>query len=138
MLALFPDIFPRLVLLAKEKTAAVAGTGALFLIVTPVAAIFAMMFLPLTFILIALFLILLYISKIFTGYIIGDFIMQKVKPGTQSNRFLVFLIGFIILSLLIKVPFLGFFVGLISAILGCGALIYHLFKLRKNGNVETA
>jgi len=136
LMALLPGLFQNLVAVTREKLAAVAGSGALFLIVTPVVAIFAILFLPLTFILTALFLILIYLSKIFTAYIAGDYFAQKLMPGKQMNRYLKFFLGLLLLTLLIKIPFLGFFLGLLSIIIGSGAFVYYLLTIRKNGNTN--
>jgi len=137
LMTLVPGLFLNLVALTRTKLAAVAGSGALFLIVTPVVAIFAILFLPLTFILTALFLILIYLSKIFTAYIAGEYFIQKLMPGKQMNRYLQFFFGLLVLTLLIKIPFLGFFVGLISVLIGSGAFVYYLLTIRKNGTAKT-
>jgi len=82
-------------------------------------------------------LILIYLSKIFTAYIAGDYFMQKLMPGRQMNRYLNFFLALLFLTLLLKIPFLGFLVGLISVIIGSGAFVYYLLTIRKNGNVKT-
>ena len=136
MMAFFPGFFQKLTTLSRTKLAAVSGSGALFLILTPIAAIFAILFLPLAFILVALFAIILYLSKIFAAFIMGDYLIRKIIPGKNMNRYLIFILGFILLTLLIKIPFVGFLIGFLAIFLGSGSFVYHLFSIRKNGNTN--
>ena len=115
--------------------------GFLVLVVTPVAAAIIMATLigiPLGLILLAMYLILVYISRIYVGLAIGRWLFGKFGRANTS-LYLSLLVGLVILWILRAIPIIGGFIGFISILLGIGALLvqrYYLMRtLRTDGHV---
>lgn len=141
LLALFPGLFEDLTALVAKKSLTIAGSGALFLILTPVAAVFAILVLPLSLILVALYAIILYLSKIFIAYAAGSLVLKRLQPARQTSRYLEFVLGLILITLVTRIPAVGGLVSFLVILAGSGAFIYHLMraiKARKAAVVEAS
>lgn len=71
---------------------------------------------------VAVTIIIVYVGHIVTGYTVGTLYLQRVKPEWAGNRYIPMLIGVLLFSILRGMPVIGFGVGLISTLLGLGAL----------------
>jgi len=116
--------------IGQNKTLAGLGSGFVFVIAFPFIVLFSLLFLPMAFILGAVYLIVLYLAKIFAAIIAGSFI-SKVILKKEINPYLSFAIGLIVLSLLYQIPFLGGLVFVAAFLLGCGVLLIYFWQLRK-------
>jgi hypothetical protein len=67
-------------------------------------------------------LIVTYLAKVVVSYLIGDFILKLINPETAANPVWSLLLGIVILTILLAIPFLGWFFSLVIAILGLGTL----------------
>lgn len=63
-----------------------------------------------------------YLAKVVVSYLIGDFILKLINPEVASKPVLSLLLGIVILTILLAVPFLSWFFSLVIAILGLGTL----------------
>jgi len=79
---------------------------------------------PLGFIGIALYVIAIYLSQIMVGLFIGRWIISYFRE-VESRGILVgaLTLGLAIYCLLRMIPYVGFFITLIGALLGLGALL---------------
>jgi len=72
-------------------------------------------------ILMAAYLISVYLSRAFVGLAIGRWLFRRL--GRESvSPYLGFFVGLIILWLLIAIPFVGWLIHLLALLLGLGAL----------------
>jgi cytoskeletal protein CcmA (bactofilin family) len=111
----------------RTQTGASAGWGAIALFVTPIAAIvvcITIVGLPIGLISLALWGILLYLSQLPVGLLIGHLILGHSKP-LEGRGFMIgsLALGLLLLTLLRAIPLLGFFVWLTIALFGMGAFV---------------
>lgn len=103
--------------LSFENVAKKVGLGFLLLIAAPIVALilmFSIVGVPLSFMLLALYIMLIYISIIPSGY----FIAYKLLHKNIKNDYLLLAIGILGIKLLEFVPVIGFLVALISLCFG--------------------
>ena len=84
---------------------------------------------PVALIMGMLFIIALMLSSLFVSFAVGRKIVDLFKFKFETNDLLIFVLGFIILSLLFRIPYVGVLIGIVAISLGFGAIIY---ALRKN------
>ena len=82
---------------------------------------------PVALIMGMLFITALMLSTLFVSFTVGRKIVDLFKFKTHD--ILIFLFGFVILSLLFRIPYAGVLIGIVAISLGFGAIIY---ALRKN------
>lgn len=103
------------------------GWGAVILFAIPPAALtvfFTIIGIPLVFITLAIYGIAVYLSQIPVGLFIGSWIIGRFyKVEKKFIMFCALALGLFILSLLRLIPFLGFFVTVVTILLGLGAII---------------
>ncbi|HGY56310.1 MAG TPA: hypothetical protein ENK44_11435 [Caldithrix abyssi] len=134
LLGIFPMLHENLALMGSRKIGPILLSGTAFVLITPLVTVFALLFLPLAFIMGALYFIIMYLSKIFSAYILGDLLFKNLKKEKKANPYLSFFTGLVILTLLIQIPVTGFFIWLLAFVAGSGSFIYYLYSLRKNGS----
>lgn len=92
-----------------------APAVAIFLLCTVIAA-------PLALILVAVYVIAIYLSQAFTGAWLGHVIIEKLCHA-RGNIFVEALVGIILLNALSLVPYVGVLTGFMSLLLGLGLII---------------
>ena len=104
-----------------------AGWGALFLFVTPIAAIIVcitIVGIPVGLISLALWGIAIYLAQIPVGLFIGRCIIGRFKRVERKAIMVGALaLGLVILRLLGLIPYIGFFIALAVALFGLGAVV---------------
>ncbi len=114
--------------------------GLLFLIVTPIVAVLLLITIigiPLGLILLFVYIILLYISRIYIGLWVGQYVLRKLKQETKS-RVLAMALGLIIVVIGINLPIIGGFIHFIIILLGLGAIVlteYNGYKKLKEQKI---
>jgi cytoskeletal protein CcmA (bactofilin family) len=112
--------------------------GFIFLTVVPIAATIIMctvLGLPLGMILLAAYLISVYVSRAFVGLAIGRWLFRRL--GRESvSPYLGLLVGLIILWLLIAIPFVGWLIHLLALLLGFGAVAIARHAMMKDLRAE--
>lgn len=101
------------------------GIGFIFLIILPLIMlmlIITVFGLSLGIILIALYVLLVYLSNMVTGYIIGSFIWDKLVKK-EKRTYLVGVLGIIILYILKIVPYVNIVITFVSIMIGVGTII---------------
>ena len=129
---LVPKIFNKIQSLYKKvdfnKATETFSKGLVFIIIVPVFALFALLVpfgTPLSLITISLYLISLYVSKIFTGYLLGYKLWEKYMKK-DINMLLVGILGLFVLFVLDFIPFVRGIVTLISVLCGVGIIVEYL------------
>ena len=131
LLYLFPNLFSKL---DKSRNNIVKniGVGLVTLIIIPIIIlifIFTLFGISLAILLACLYAILIYLSTIVTGYILGCFIWDKLIK-IDKRLYLVGVIGIFILYILKLIPYISNLVTVISVVIGVGSIIslYHRKK----------
>ncbi len=114
------------------------ATGAWLLILIPVLAIFALcsvVGVPLGLILIALYVIAIYVSQGFAGVWVGHLVIEKLAKS-RANVYIEALVGIVLLGVLSMLPHIGGLIYFLSLLLGFGTLA-HYFKPNKFVEVDS-
>lgn len=110
--------------------------GLLFLIFVPIVIFILLLMtigIPLALILLALYFIIVYLSTVFTGYLLGFKLWQKFF-NKDINMLVVGIFGYAILFILNLIPGISFIVSMLSTIIGIG-IIYDVV-IKKMGAKE--
>lgn len=67
-------------------------------------------------------LVVTYLAKIVVSYLIGAFVLKLINPEIIAKPIWSLLLGIVILTILLAIPFLSWFFDLVIAILGLGTL----------------
>ncbi len=121
---LFPKITKSAVKVLQEKPLKTIGYGAVSLFVIPIAFFFLLLTIvgaPLSFIVIALYFIYLYLAKIIISLMVGRYIVQKADLKVKDALSLG--LGLAVYAALSLIPVLGGVVKFAAIIAGLGALI---------------
>ncbi|HEY9207265.1 MAG TPA: hypothetical protein VIO58_15250 [Candidatus Methanoperedens sp.] len=105
--------------------------GLLFLIITPIVAILLLITIigiPLSLILLAVYIIFLYISRIYVGFWIGQYVLKKLKKETKF-KVLTMALGLLIAVIVVNLPIIGIFVHFIILLLGLGTIVLTEFDV---------
>lgn len=106
--------------------------GLVILILVPIIMIFLFCIrigIPLAFVLLALYIIAIYLSTIFTAYLLGYKLWQKFAKK-DGNTLLIGVIGLVIIVLLGLIPGVSTFVTLFTLLIGLGVM-YDVIKNRE-------
>ncbi|VVB87032.1 Uncharacterised protein [uncultured archaeon] len=127
LLKLFPAQFFKVEDEIRKSTLLKMVVGFALIIVSAVVIILVavtVIGLPVAAVMAMLFIIALMLSTIFVSFPVGKKIIDlfKLKTGDMWT----FIIGFIILSLLFRIPYAGGLIQVVAASLGFGALVYAL------------
>lgn len=116
-----------------KKPGASLGWGIVFSIVIPVVSfflLFTLIGLPLAFIVMALYIIALYIAKVFAGIALGYWLMKyfverkKLQPAKgEVNLMWAMVLGIVVLFILISIPFVGWLIKFLAVWWAFGALL---------------
>lgn len=108
------------------------GFGALAVVLIPIFSIlllFTVIGIPLSFILLSLYGLVLYVSKIIFSVFIG-FWFQKRFNWSNAQSFWSFLLGLIVLSILGIIPIIGWIISLFIAFFGMGSIVLSVLEDR--------
>jgi len=135
IVALFKNFSKDYLTFAKSQVGKNIGYGVLLFLLTPLAiVILAVLILtiPISLIILAGYLVLVYLSMAFSALFIGDYIMSFFrKELTNSGLFLSMLIGVILVTVLIYIPFIGGLFGFIIVCFGMGSLVNYIWNLKQ-------
>lgn len=98
--------------------------GLIFLVVVPVLAFFlfiTLLFIPLSIVIMILYFLAMYVSKIFVAYALGRKVAEALNVKWAKG--LVYLAGLVIFYLVTAIPVIGWIISLAALLLGLGALI---------------
>ncbi|OGF23724.1 hypothetical protein A3H09_02970 [Candidatus Falkowbacteria bacterium RIFCSPLOWO2_12_FULL_45_13] len=118
--------------LMLNKVSASLGWGILTLLLAPPMAIILLITIigiPLSLILMALWLIALYLSKILVGVLVGRSLLNSLLPKQKDSLILDMIVGVVIIYLLFALPLLGRPLYFIAILWGLGGIILTLKKI---------
>jgi len=117
--------------LISAKAGVSLGWGILALLLTPLIAIILLITIigiPLALILMALWLIAMYVSKILVGILIGRTILSKYWLKQKDSLILAMIVGIVIAYLVFAIPFIGWVIALMAMLFGLGGIMLALKK----------
>jgi cytoskeletal protein CcmA (bactofilin family) len=98
--------------------------GLLLLIIIPIVVVLLLITIigiPLSLMIFIIYVISLYISRIYVGFRVGQYVLEKLKIETRS-RALTMASGLLILLIGINLPIIGIFIHFAVLLLGLGAI----------------
>jgi cytoskeletal protein CcmA (bactofilin family) len=108
-----------------------ATWGFIALIAVPVVCVFSFILIvtiPLGFLLMGLFLIALYSSRIFASFVLGHLVLQRIT-GRETSPYAEIALGVIFVWILINLPFIGWLAHLAAIIFGLGGMLLGIRKV---------
>lgn len=108
----------------KNKFLANLGSGFIFVVVVPIAVVvlfITLLGIPLGFILLTVYFLMLYFIKIFTAVFVGQFLTRRAS--SKKSLYLDVFVGLVIYYLLSLIPFIGWVVQAILVLSSVGALL---------------
>lgn len=101
--------------------------GIIVFVITPILAallLITIIGIPISIFLVFVYIVVLYISKIFVGTIAGIYLIERAWPKMEEKKKFVWsvLLGTLIIFVLICIPFIGGIIGFLSTLLVMGAL----------------
>jgi len=136
LLALFKPFITQVkqaILLASWKS---LGLGFLFLICVPVAAVIIALTLvgiPLAGLTLLCWAILLYLSRVFVGFAMGEWLLGRIRAGRAMPSGVSMFAGMLILTLIAKIPYFGLLAQLMICSLALGAFLMTAYRYRTQG-----
>lgn len=112
----------------SRRPAVLIGWGIIYAIVVPVLALLlavTVIGLPLAFILIPLYLVAWYLSKILASFALGGFLIERFSASRRLRGSLVWplVVGLIVFLIITSLPFIGWLVKLVLVFWTLGALM---------------
>ncbi|KYC44744.1 MAG: hypothetical protein APG12_01112 [Candidatus Methanofastidiosum methylothiophilum] len=137
---LFIHLFPKLFFVIEKEVEKDIPLRTVVGFLLAIASVIAITIIAITVIgfpiaaILGMFLVVaLMTSGLFVSYCTGKFVTKRLNINTTDVG--IFIIGFLVLTVLKLIPVLGFFVGLVVVSLGFGAIFY---TLKNNWNLITA
>ncbi|HED23777.1 MAG TPA: hypothetical protein ENN91_01470 [Firmicutes bacterium] len=138
LVLLFPVVTGGSAVKIKEKPWPSIGIGALIVFVAPLVALILMLTvfgLPVGIITILLYIALIYLVRVVSGYFLAMIVFERF--GKRLHPLWIALIGVFVLSLLIKIPYVGWIINLASVLFAAGAFILYLAGKKEKTNIVT-
>lgn len=117
----------------ETKPWASLGWGFLLLILTPFAVLLLMITvigIPTAFILLFLYIIAIYVAKIYVGFFVGSRIFAALERVT--HWFWPLLFGLLIVVIISAIPFIGWLISLAILLFGLGAIVLTLVDYHRD------
>jgi len=138
MVLIFPFLTSGTAQKIREKPGLSLGVGALVVFVAPLAALILLITvvgIPISFLAMLLYLVLLYLSRIFAGFFLARVVFERFNK--QLHPVWTALIGVFVLVLLTNIPYIGWLIHLAAALFAAGAFILYLVDKKKTVPAET-
>lgn len=128
-----PRLLPNMGETVLRNPGSTLGWGFLALLLTPLAGLLltvTIIGIPLGIIMFFLYVFILFASKILAGDVIGRYLAQYFGWENRMPFFFSFMIAFLALIILSKVPVVGFLISLAAACLALGMVVMHFYNWR--------
>jgi len=80
-----------------------------------------------------IYLVVLYLSSIICGLVLGDYIIEKVKKNGNSIHLIwSLLLGVFLIALIPQIPVIGWLFCLLFIFFGMGTLVLFVYQLSRN------
>lgn len=131
---LFPRLYPQLGTTTQHTPLPTLGWGLLALLVAPLAAlllIITVVGIPLALILGLSYILILCLAKIMVSDYISRYMVEKFRWERKGAFILAFLVTFLLLILLSKIPIIGFITTVIIASMALGMVVFWICRWRR-------
>ena len=131
---LFPGVWGKLSQTVRQSPWPALGWGLLLLLVTPLVSLLLLITIigiPLSLALITAYAMLLYAGKIIVGDTIGRILAGRFGWEKRVHHIFPFMIGLAGLTLLARIPVVGFFISIAAACLAIGAVSLTFYRWRQ-------
>lgn len=128
-----PRLLPNMGEIVLNKPGSTLGWGFLVLLLTPLAGLvlaITIIGIPLAIIMLFLYVFVLFTSKILAGDVIGRYLARYFGWENRMPFFFPFIIAFLALIVLSKVPVVGFLVSLTASCLALGMVVMYFYNWR--------
>ncbi|MGQ9664289.1 MAG: hypothetical protein ACUVUH_03030 [bacterium] len=135
LIAIFKPYIKKTNQILQDSTWKSLGFGFLTIIVIPIVSVLTLatiIGIPVAIFGVFVFLSLAYISGIIFSAGLGEWIIKLIKKESIPSPILSFLVGFILITLICLIPYLGFIFRILILFFGTGMIILLLQKLWKN------
>ena len=108
-----------------DKPGVSIGWGAVIMFLTPIISILLLITfigIPLAFLLMGVWLIALFISKILFGILIGRYLMKKLWEKKKDSLIWAMIVGVVISWIVFSIPVIGWLLGLVALWWGLGGI----------------
>ena len=132
MTLLFPVLTSKTALTIKNKPGISIGYGALVVFVAPIAALLLLITvigIPISFLSMLLYIVIIYTTRVFAGYFLAQIIFERFDK--QVHPVWTGLAGVFVLALLVRIPYIGWFIHIAAVLFAAGALIVYLAGEKK-------
>lgn len=120
------------VLRTTPGPAALSGIiGLIFIPIIVLVLLITVIGAPTAAILLVLYLLSIYLAKIFVASIIGNLVLKLAEKKKEPSMLWSVVTGLILVLIAINIPYVGYVISLIINILGLGAIVLYLYNLRK-------
>ncbi|MFA5024393.1 MAG: polymer-forming cytoskeletal protein [Patescibacteria group bacterium] len=129
------NITPKILTNIKNQPLKTIIPGLILMFILPPIALvlcFTVIGIPLALIIMVWWLVMIYVTKIFTAILVGELILKKVSQKDNLHLFWSLVLGVFICWLLFAIPFIGWILGLIAVWLGWGGIYYFAVKNLKS------
>lgn len=129
LVAALPQFYRRVEETARTRWALSLLVGFVVLVCAPVAALIAVITvigIPLALLTIALYLMLLLVGYVSAGIVLGEIALQRWRADRAANhgwRIAAAVLAMLVLSLLGRLPFVGWLITFAAMLMGIGALL---------------
>jgi cytoskeletal protein CcmA (bactofilin family) len=121
--------------LTKKKYLKSTLIGMIVLMIIPVLSfllLFTIIGIPLSLVLMCLWLAGIFIAKTLAALMVGDLIIKDVLKNKNAHLFWSLLLGVLILSLLFSLPWFGWLLRIITIFLALGSILIYVTNKSKN------
>lgn len=126
---------PKIIKKIKENPLRSSLYGLILMVTLPLIAIlliFTLIGIPLSLIIFVVWLVCLYLAKIFTAILIGDLILKNINKKNAPKLIWSLILGVTLCWLLFATPYVGWLFSLISAWLGLGGIFVYASNQSKH------
>lgn len=130
-----PRLLPGMGETVLKAPGSTLGWGFLVLLLAPLAGLLltiTVIGIPLAIVMFFLYVFVLFTSKILAGDVIGRYLSRYFGWENRIPFFLPFMIAFLALIVLSKIPVVGFLVSLAASCLALGMVVMHFYNWRSN------
>jgi hypothetical protein len=142
IIAFFKNFSRDYVAFAGQNIGKHLGVGFLALVAPPIAILILLILvftIPVGMITLAIYLILLYLSFVFTALYVGDYLLGLIRKNESAKSLLwPLLLGVILVVLFPKLPFIGWLFALVIICFGLGSFVSYIWNLKQANGTQTA
>ncbi|MBI2411561.1 MAG: hypothetical protein HYV32_06745 [Candidatus Kerfeldbacteria bacterium] len=140
-IALRPQVAQRIATTMHTEPGRTWKVGALVFFFTPLVAIvllFTLVGIPFSLILMLAYALFFLFANLFTGLVVGQFIVNKERFRTKKKQLLMcFIVGFFVVVILQHIPWIGWIFSILASIWGMGGVLVDRKKTKHETSVKT-